>query len=139
MKNRIFVSLVIGVATIVGLLVWQASTNHVSTVLLPSELAAEPSSVRLRLRVAGRVAENSIDYQVSPAALLRFNIHDPTQKEPTIAVVYRGLRPDMFAAGRDVILDGEWQSGVLLANKLMTQCPSKYEPPDPNTYKKNDN
>ena len=37
----------------------------------------------------------------------------------------------MFTAGRDVIIDGEYKDGVLQAQKLLTQCPSKYEPPSP--------
>ena len=48
-----------------------------------------------------------------------------------IPVVYRGLRPDMFTSGRDVIIDGEFRDGVLTASSLLTQCPSKYEAPSP--------
>jgi len=48
-----------------------------------------------------------------------------------VAVVYRGLRPDMFSAGRDVIIDGSFEGGSVVANTLLTQCPSKYEAPSP--------
>jgi len=37
----------------------------------------------------------------------------------------------MFAAGRDVIIQGDYIGGVLKANNLVTQCPSKYEPAAP--------
>jgi cytochrome c-type biogenesis protein CcmE len=74
---------------------------------------------------------------------LSFTIQDPPPQgggtaplvEParigTVPVVYYGVRPDMFAPGRDVIIDGNLESGTLQATKLLTQCPSKYEPPDP--------
>ncbi len=48
-----------------------------------------------------------------------------------VPVVYQGLRPDMFEAGRDVIIDGEFKDGVVIASSLLTQCPSKYEAPSP--------
>lgn len=50
---------------------------------------------------------------------------------PSVPVVYQGLRPDMFAVGRDVIIDGEFKDGVVFASSLLTQCPSKYEAPSP--------
>jgi cytochrome c-type biogenesis protein CcmE len=48
-----------------------------------------------------------------------------------VPVVYQGLRPDMFSAGRDVIIDGEYRDGLVIASTLLTQCPSKYEAPSP--------
>ena len=61
---------------------------------------------------------------------MRFGIEDPgTGGGGLIAVVYRGVRPDMFAVGRDVIMDGDYYNGTFTAANLLTQCPSKYEPP----------
>jgi len=37
--------------------------------------------------------------------------------------------PDMFAEGRDVIIEGRYNAGSALSAKtIMTSCPSKYEP-----------
>lgn len=132
-SNRVFISLLIGVTVIVIVLVLQASTSGISTVLLPSDLSAMSGDTRTRLRVAGRVAPASIAYRVEPNFLLEFSIHDPAedQQSEQVDVVYNGIKPDMFAVGRDVILDGEWAGDVFIASKLMTQCPSKYEPPVP--------
>ena len=47
-----------------------------------------------------------------------------------IPVTYKKLKPDMFAAGRDVIIDGNFINGKVEALNLLTQCPSKYEPPN---------
>jgi len=44
-------------------------------------------------------------------------------------VEYAGIRPDTLQPGRDVILEGHYAGGVFQATVLMTQCPSKYEPP----------
>lgn len=130
--NKLFFSLVLGAVAIVLVLVFQANTTGVSSVLLPSDLAAMSGVEKPRLRVAGRVAQAKIDYQMEPSFLLRFWIHDPNKEGGTqVPVEYSGIKPDMFASGRDVILDGSWQKDTFIATKLMTQCPSKYEPPSP--------
>jgi cytochrome c-type biogenesis protein CcmE len=46
-----------------------------------------------------------------------------------VPVHYQGILPDMFAEGRDVIVEGRYDAGNTLAAKtIMTSCPSKYEP-----------
>ena len=113
-------------------LVVQATSTKTSVVVTPHELAAKPKEQRIeRLRVAGKVSAGiPINYQHEPYTELRFGIEDPgTGGGGIIAVTYRGVRPDMFAVGRDVIMDGEFHNGTFTAASLMTQCPSKYEPP----------
>jgi cytochrome c-type biogenesis protein CcmE len=104
-------------------------------VLLPSALAAEPvDAIVTRIRVAGRVSADPIEYVVAPRFELKFAVLDPGSKATgpgVLRVVYRGVKPDMFAPGRDVIMDGNFSGGVLEATKLLTQCPSKYEAPKP--------
>ncbi|MBX7138780.1 MAG: cytochrome c maturation protein CcmE [Oligoflexia bacterium] len=131
--NKTFIYIVCAVALIaVGLIVW-ATKEAAAMVLMPSQILGQPEHQDLsRIRVAGRVAPEAIDYTVSPTAELKFSIHDPGgSPEKIVPVVYRGLKPDMFAPGRDVIIDGSYANGVLQAEKLLTQCPSKYEPPLP--------
>lgn len=132
--NKIFLSVVAVFLVIAGALIFQGAQTGTSAVLMPSDLAAKNSSASMnRIRVAGRVAEAPVDYKVEPAIELRFSIEDPgnkpDKKTGTVPVYYAGLKPDMFATGRDVIIDGDFNGGVLTANKLLTQCPSKYEPP----------
>lgn len=133
--NRVFFSLVF-VALVVGaLLVYQASQVGTSDVLLPSKLASDQVGQSVpRIRVAGRVSTDPISYSVEPGFELRFTVVDPGTKElgaGLLPVVYRGVKPDMFASGRDVIMDGNFSEGELEATKLLTQCPSKYEAPKP--------
>ena len=156
---------IIGVFVIaVALLLFQAKQTTISTMRMPSELAALPAGERMeRVRVAGRVSALPINYETvredGAASILKlsFTIQDPpankgtnttTESQPptlsgtvpqisepppggTVPVVFNGVRPDMFAPGRDVIIDGNFANGTLEATKLLTQCPSKYEPPDP--------
>lgn len=111
-------------------MIFQATRTGASEVLLPSQLEARSADTP-RIRVAGKVIDGTIDYALQPEIVLKFSVRDPGSESGKLAVVYRGLKPDMFSPGRDVIIDGEYSGGVLRASKLLTQCPSKYEPPDP--------
>jgi cytochrome c-type biogenesis protein CcmE len=56
---------------------------------------------------------------------------------PGLRVNYQGILPDMFAEGRDVIVEGKYEDGQsLIAKTIMTRCPSKYEPEKPETQAK---
>ena len=40
----------------------------------------------------------------------------------------RNCMPDMFAEGREVVVEGRYDGRGLAARQIMTSCPSKYEP-----------
>lgn len=128
--NKVFISLIaVFLVLVVGLLM-RASTSAVSSVYLPSQI--EENSELSRVRMAGRVADREIRYQLEPKIKLEFSLRDKdSESSRVVPVVYEGIKPDMFAVGRDVILDGDIRSGTFYASKLLTQCPSKYEAPKP--------
>lgn len=115
------------------LLFIQASRQGLSTVVTPDDLVKEPAKQRQRIRVAGKVADGTVEYHVTPKMLLTFSITTPGEATEGVLVPvrYEGLKPDMFQGGRDVIIDGDYKEGTLHATTLLTQCPSKYEAPDP--------
>jgi cytochrome c-type biogenesis protein CcmE len=93
------------------------------------------------LRVAGRVKAGTISWD--PATLtLAFAMVSPPSPDgspvkPVAAavpaefrVIARGEpKPDMFAAGRDVIVEGRLAAdGRIEARQVLTSCPSKYVP-----------
>jgi cytochrome c-type biogenesis protein CcmE len=96
------------------------------------------------VRIAGRVKAGTISWD--PASLtLGFAIaplppEDTGKVEPVsmhpvreieqIKVVCKGqAKPDMFAAGRDVIVEGRLTAhNFVTADQVMTSCPSKYRP-----------
>lgn len=131
--NLRFISILTFAIALAIFLIVRATREASTEVFVPSALAAQPDMARVR--VGGKVADLPINYQVEPSFELRFSIIDPgkspTQEVKPIPVVYAGIKPDMFASGRDVIIDGEYRGGSLYAAKLNTQCPSKYEPPKP--------
>jgi cytochrome c-type biogenesis protein CcmE len=63
------------------------------------------------------------------AAGLRFRLRDRTGSA-TVPVVYKGIVPDAFKAGGEIVVDGHYANGVFTAvpGTLITKCPSKYTP-----------
>lgn len=87
---------------------------------------------RSRIRLGARVAGTKIEVKSEPVRLVRFMVEDPGQEGgPSIPIEYEGAMPDTLQIGRDVILEGSYLSASFKASSLMTQCPSKYEPPIP--------
>lgn len=134
----LFKKLIIAAALVCALLLFYASSTKSSLVLLPSDLLASDREIIKRVRLAGKVADAPILYTVTPKFELKFSISNPGESKNlggAIPVVYNDIKPEMFAVGRDVILEGQYNQGVFYATKLMTQCPSKYEPPKPGEVK----
>jgi cytochrome c-type biogenesis protein CcmE len=51
-----------------------------------------------------------------------------TDDDGTVAQVhYRGAKPDNFEDSENIVVVGQFQDGVFLAEKLLVKCPSKYE------------
>jgi cytochrome c-type biogenesis protein CcmE len=96
------------------------------------------------LRIAGRVKPGSISWD--PATLrLEFSITaipnpDASGVQPAAAITAPSFhvvclgqpKPDMFAEGRDVIVEGRLVSAnEVSATQVLTSCPSKYVPKKP--------
>jgi cytochrome c-type biogenesis protein CcmE len=101
------------------------------------------------LRLAGRVTSGSVKWNprtldldfsvepipakpgasgaVAPVAAKSRAQDARSNVPPTLPVHYNGVLPDMFADGRDVIVEGRLQGGTFHAKSLLTTCPSKYE------------
>lgn len=100
-----------------------SSVAYYSTV---SEMKDEGASVvGQHIRVSGVVSPDSVDFDAETVTL-SFAIADD---QASLPVVYKGVAPDAFKPEIQVVVEGELDSsGVFQATKLMTKCPSKYEP-----------
>ena len=77
------------------------------------------------LRVKGWVRAGSIQWDATTSSLA-FELARQDGSEP-VAVAYKGILPDMFAEGREVVVEGRYEVPGLRAKQIMTSCPSKYE------------
>lgn len=80
------------------------------------------------VRVAGRVQPGSIQYDPRTLRLgFQLGEFEEGKAAGAVPVAFTGIKPDMFAEGRDVIVEGRYSGGILRADKVLTSCPSKYE------------
>ena len=94
-----------------------------------SELTEQGESVRnTNIRVNGQVDIDSVEHNSTGNSALEFTIMEGGKSLP---VIYRGMVPDTFRAGREIVIEGHLDSGgVFQADTILTKCPSKYESGD---------
>ncbi len=92
-----------------------------------AEFLDAPGDTRLGLRVNGKVVHGTIKRQATGEDVG----FEMTDGMATLAVYYRGIIPDTFVDGADVVVEGRLQpDGVFAAHTLLAKCPSKYESAD---------
>ncbi len=142
--------IVLAVATLIYSAVRETSAYFI-TVEEFAQNGGENAHAGKQLRLAGRVSDGSVKWD--PKTLdLEFDIAPIPPKDAQdhneagggtrtvsagltpeqlasmqLPVRYNGILPDMFAADRDVIVEGKVENGVFHAKTLLTTCPSKYE------------
>jgi len=89
----------------------------------PSELRSGAQPGR-SYELTGKVARGSVERE---GERLRFVIRDRDGTE-SVPVSYEGVVPDPFREGREVIVSGELEQGMFVAERdsLVTKCPSKF-------------
>ena len=134
MKAKVFICVLI-VSGGIAALMYSAAVQSAKAVMTVDELSSSGATGNIQL--GARVAESEIFYQTTPEFLLKFTVHDIPEGEKVIPVVYHGIMPDTLQEGRDVILEGKFDGEAFQASSLLTQCPSKYEPPLPGEASEN--
>jgi cytochrome c-type biogenesis protein CcmE len=128
--NKKFVAAVCVVVVTVVLLMIAAVTDTAKAVTTVESLVASAEANR-NLRLGARVADKPISNITDPTFQVHFFVHGKDAPEHDLPIVYHGVMPETLRAGRDVILEGDFDGERFVARSLLTQCPSKYEPPIP--------
>jgi cytochrome c-type biogenesis protein CcmE len=126
-----------GLGVIVACLVYLVVTGFQNTSVYyftVSELQAREGTLAgKRVKVAGKVVGGSI-VQDKATMVVRFQAEEGGK---IIPVAYRGIVPDTFKDGAEVVVEGKrGADGVFHAETLLAKCPSKYEGMDPEEMKK---
>lgn len=130
-KHRFLIGGVL-LAGAIGYLIYSAaSTTSVYYMTIAEFMPQRQALADEGVRVAGRVRNGSVQWDARTLDLA-FVLGDFDEaSELTVPVKYTGLLPDMFAEGRDVIVEGKYTgAGVFQAHTVLTSCPSKYEAED---------
>jgi cytochrome c-type biogenesis protein CcmE len=102
------------------------ATALIYTSFSASTEASKPSEIQpgKSYDITGKVVTGSIQHEGDH---LRFRIRDRDGTE-SVPVSYTGIVPDPFRDGREVIVSGELNNGIFVAERdsLITKCPSKF-------------
>jgi len=91
----------------------------------PSELLAKQIAPGRTLRIGGLVETGSVARE-GDGTTVRFRVTDTAK---TVAVVYRGILPDLFREGQGVVAEGAMgQDGVFVAAEVLAKHDEKYMP-----------
>jgi cytochrome c-type biogenesis protein CcmE len=99
-----------------------SSVNHVFTI---AEL--EKLNKAQRVRVIGKVQDLKI-LRNENGFLVTFYL---TEGDSKIPVIYDDYKPELLTDSITAFVDGDWEDRSLKAARVLTQCPSKYEPAEP--------
>jgi cytochrome c-type biogenesis protein CcmE len=134
--NRIRTKLIVAgtvLAVAVGYLAFAGAKSGWVYMVEVDRFLADPQFRTQRVRIHGTVGAER--FQSSPARLTASFLLQG-KDEAALPVVYRGNIPEMFGAGKNVVVEGRCDSaGVFQADVLMTKCASKYEPASPHAEK----
>ena len=125
---KIVISVVVVAAALGGLL-WASTREGAEYYKYVDEVLADAARYQgKRLRVHGDVVEGSLESDKA-SLRYRFKLASRAPRAPAvISAEFHGIPPDTFKAGAEVIAAGVLASdGRLLADKIETKCPSKYE------------
>ena len=118
---RLVVALAVAGVLAVFLLYTAVAGNSTPT-LTPSQLGTHAGNLAIVGTVVGPAAGDSHSTQG-----LRFGLRDIDGKSQVVRVVYHGESPPpLFKVGRSVVVTGDYTTGRLVGNDIVTKCPSKY-------------
>ena len=124
-KVRFLVGSVLIVGAIAYLITMGISNTSQYFFTVDELMSQKVSFTGAGLKVKGNVVNGSIQRDPNDYLNVNFLIEE---KDASLKVTYQGVTPDMFADGREVVVEGTLgEDGVFLANTLLTSCPSKYE------------
>ena len=120
--------LLVGSLAVLGVaatLVLTALNDNIVFFYSPTQVSEKQPGPERRFRLGGLVEPGSVK---KDGPEVRFTV---TDLQKTVAVVYRGLLPDLFREGQGVIAEGTLgPDGVFLARDVLAKHDENYMPPE---------
>ena len=115
----------LGVLGVAVALVLTALNDNIVFFYSPTQVADRKPGPERHFRLGGLVEEGSLKKN---GMEVRFTV---TDLQKTVAVVYRGLLPDLFREGQGVIAEGTLGSdGIFAAREVLAKHDENYMPPE---------
>lgn len=129
MRSKARFIIALGLAVLLGgALVWMAIGGSLETYAGPAQVKLGDQTYRLNGVVSKGAPANAAAQAIS-AEGVRFQVQDQDDASKTVQVLYRGVVPDTFQAGREIVVTGKMEGGTFVAKRdtLLTKCPSKFK------------
>ncbi|MDQ7820800.1 MAG: cytochrome c maturation protein CcmE [Armatimonadota bacterium] len=111
-------------AAVGGYLAFSGARSSLTYYVTVSELLDRASTLSgAPLRLGGTVAPGSVRWDRT-GGRLEFHVTDGVRRIP---VTYRGVVPDTFRPGGEVVVEGSYDGGRFVAERLFAKCPSKFD------------
>jgi cytochrome c-type biogenesis protein CcmE len=125
-KRRLLILLICGVGLGSGTaLILSAFSDNLVFFMSPTDLAKSGFSER-QIRLGGLVEQGTVQKSSDGRAGVRFKV---TDGHTSVAVVYKGILPDLFREGQGVVVMGVEQSnGVFRASEVLAKHDETYMP-----------
>jgi cytochrome c-type biogenesis protein CcmE len=113
-------------AAAVGLVLY-ALKNNVSLYFTPTQVYNKEAPQGRNFRIGGLVEVGSVKRE-NDGLTVRFNITDNARN---MAVVYKGILPDLFKEGKGVVAQGKLEAdNVFHAEEVLAKHDENYMPPE---------
>ena len=123
-RRLLFVGLGMATLGLAAALILLAFDDNLVFFFSPTEVQAREFSPEQRLRIGGLVEEGSV-VREGDGLTVRFNITDLSQ---SVAVIYRGVLPDLFNEGQGVVAEGHMRNGNFQATDILAKHDENYMP-----------
>jgi cytochrome c-type biogenesis protein CcmE len=127
-RHKRFVLIGVGIAGLAlsATLVLSAFQKNLVFFFTPSQVAANEAPVGKSFRVGGLVEKGSLKREAD-GLTVHFVVTDTAK---SIAVVYRGILPDLFREGKGVVTQGKvGPDGLFRAEEVLAKHDENYMPP----------
>jgi cytochrome c-type biogenesis protein CcmE len=102
----------------------ETGTYYLTPTELATKVQADPSFYGTGVKVGARVVPGSI-VRAPGGRSMKFEVTDGAK---TFPVSYRGIAPDTFTDGVDVVVEGRMdRDGTFAATTVLAKCASRYE------------
>lgn len=126
-RRFLLVAGALALVAVAAALVMNAFRSNLVFFVTPTQVVTGEVARREALRVGGLVQVGSIE-RSTDSLQVRFTLTDNSH---TVPVVYTGVLPDLFSAGKGAIAQGRLDaSGTLQASEVLAKHDENYMPPE---------
>src|SRR4030095_5132748 len=126
-KRIIFITVSLAAIGLATWLVLGAFRNNLVFFYSPTQVASKEAPVNKTFRIGGLVQNGTLKRDTD-GLTVRFNVTDTANN---IAVVYKGILPDLFKEGRGCVAQGRvGGDGVFYAESVLAKHDENYMPPE---------